>query len=150
MHQQKIIGVFLRCKIKLWNSWIFSDQTFLGLGLVKLFPDSESLLSDIPAGDGNLLNLFLQCMLFKNITHTMRIYIQIYFLHERAKMYIILSCPHFVHGFWINLKNVLFHWANKCPFTMCWETPCFVHECTCKNLKNLKNLQILVVSAHLH
>jgi len=37
------------------------DRTFLGLGLGKLFPVRESLVSDIPAGDGNPLNLFLQC-----------------------------------------------------------------------------------------
>jgi len=29
------------------------DQTFLGLELGKLFPARESLVSDIPAGDGN-------------------------------------------------------------------------------------------------
>jgi len=38
------------------------DQTFLGLGLGRLFPASESFVSDIPAGDGNPLNLYLQCI----------------------------------------------------------------------------------------
>jgi hypothetical protein len=31
-------------------------QTYL-----KLFPDRESLVSDIPAGDGKIANHFLQC-----------------------------------------------------------------------------------------
>jgi len=31
------------------------------MGLGKLFPARESLVSDIPAGDGNTLNLVLQC-----------------------------------------------------------------------------------------
>jgi len=39
----------------------FSDQTFQGLGLGTLFPARESLVSDIPAGEGKLLNLYLQC-----------------------------------------------------------------------------------------
>jgi len=34
------------------------DQTFLGLGLGKLFPDRESLVSDIPAGDGKTANRY--------------------------------------------------------------------------------------------
>jgi len=38
-----------------------SYQTFLGLGLGKLFPARESLVSDIPAGYGKLLNIYLQC-----------------------------------------------------------------------------------------
>jgi len=43
------------------DSWICFDKTFLGLELGKLFPARESLVSDIPAGDGNPLILFLQC-----------------------------------------------------------------------------------------
>ncbi len=31
------------------------------LGKIKLFPARESLVSDIPAGDGKMVNLFLQC-----------------------------------------------------------------------------------------
>ena len=46
-------------KKKLRDSWICFDQTFLGL--VKLFPAWESLVSDIPAGDGNTAKPFLQC-----------------------------------------------------------------------------------------
>ena len=34
------------------DSWIFFEQTFPGLGLGKLFPARESLVGDIPAGDG--------------------------------------------------------------------------------------------------
>jgi len=37
------------------------DQTFLGRGMGILFPARESLVSDIPARDGNPLKLFLQC-----------------------------------------------------------------------------------------
>jgi len=51
------------CTVKkiLRDSWIIFDQTFLGLGLGTLFPARESLISEIPAGDGNPLNLYLQC-----------------------------------------------------------------------------------------
>jgi len=43
------------CTVKknLRDSWISFDQIFLGLGLGKLFPARESLVSDIPAGDRN-------------------------------------------------------------------------------------------------
>jgi hypothetical protein len=29
--------------------------------IIKLFPARESLVSDVPAGDGKIANLFLQC-----------------------------------------------------------------------------------------
>jgi len=45
------------CKKILRDSWIIFDHTFQGLGLGTLFPARESLVSDIPAGDGKLLNL---------------------------------------------------------------------------------------------
>ncbi len=32
-------------------------------GIIKLFPARESLVSDIPAGDGKIANLFLQCII---------------------------------------------------------------------------------------
>jgi hypothetical protein len=32
-----------------------------GMSLTKLFTDRESLVSDIPAGDRKIANLFLQC-----------------------------------------------------------------------------------------
>jgi len=51
----------LHCKKILRDSWIIFDQTFQGLGLGTLFPAWESLVSDIPAEDGKLLNLYLQC-----------------------------------------------------------------------------------------
>jgi len=37
------------------------DRTFLGLGLGKLFPARESLVSGIPAGDWKIAKPFLQC-----------------------------------------------------------------------------------------
>jgi len=43
------------------DSWICFDQTFLGRGMGILFPARESLVKDIPAGDGNPPNLYLQC-----------------------------------------------------------------------------------------
>jgi len=46
---------------KIRYSWICFEQTFLGQGLGKLFPARESLVSDIPAGDRNMRNVFLQC-----------------------------------------------------------------------------------------
>ncbi len=33
----------------------------LWVGIITLFPARESLVSDIPAGDGKTANLFLQC-----------------------------------------------------------------------------------------
>ncbi len=33
----------------------------LWAGIIELFPSRESLISDIPAGDGKMANLFLQC-----------------------------------------------------------------------------------------
>ena len=56
-------------KQKLRESWIWFDQTFLGLGLGKIFPARESLVSDIPAGNGNIVKLFLQCALYINMCH---------------------------------------------------------------------------------
>ena len=50
----------LHCKKKLRDAWICFDQTFLGLGLGKLFQAKKSLVSVIPAGDGHTANLFLQ------------------------------------------------------------------------------------------
>jgi len=41
----------------------FLNQTLLGLGMGKLFPARESLVSDISAGDGNIAKPFLQCIL---------------------------------------------------------------------------------------
>jgi len=40
------------------DSWICFDQIFLGLGLGKLYPARGSLVSDIPAGDGNTTKPF--------------------------------------------------------------------------------------------
>jgi len=46
---------------KFRDSWIYFDQTFLGLGLGKLFSARESLVSDILAGDRKTATPFLQC-----------------------------------------------------------------------------------------
>ena len=50
--------IVVHCKRKNFrDSWIYFDQTLLGLG--KLFPARESLVgSDIPAGDGNTAKPF--------------------------------------------------------------------------------------------
>jgi len=49
---------WMHCKNRLRDSWICFDQTLLGLGLGKLFPALESLVSVIPAGDGNTAKPF--------------------------------------------------------------------------------------------
>ncbi len=35
-------------------------------GIIKFFPARESLVSDIPAGDGKAANVFLQCVVPAN------------------------------------------------------------------------------------
>jgi hypothetical protein len=55
----------LHCKKLLRDSWIYFDQNFLGQELGRLFPARESLVSVIPAGDGNPRNHFLQCGHFR-------------------------------------------------------------------------------------
>jgi hypothetical protein len=48
--------------------------------IYKLFPSRESLVSDIPAGDGKMANLFLQCMVAPSssmtppLLHTVYVY----------------------------------------------------------------------------
>ncbi len=55
----------VHCKKKVSDipvpSW---DVTILSLGgnVIKFFPPRESLVSNIPAGDENVANLFLLCM----------------------------------------------------------------------------------------
>jgi hypothetical protein len=36
------------------------------MGIIKLFPARETLVGDIPAGDGKIDNFFLQCIGSKN------------------------------------------------------------------------------------
>jgi hypothetical protein len=52
--------------------------TLAGITVVKLFPARESLVSDmIPAEDGKIANLFLQCTIHVHISkiiHSMKIY----------------------------------------------------------------------------
>jgi hypothetical protein len=38
------------------------NRTLRGPEIIKLLPARESLVSDIPDGDGKMANLFLQCM----------------------------------------------------------------------------------------
>jgi hypothetical protein len=52
---------------KIRDSWICFDQTFLRRGMGILFSARESLVSDIPAGEGNPLNLSLQCITRKEL-----------------------------------------------------------------------------------
>jgi len=49
------------CNKKFTRFLDFFYQTFLGLELGTLFPARESLVRDIPAGDGNIAQLNLQC-----------------------------------------------------------------------------------------
>jgi len=49
--------------VKIFTRFLhFFHLTFPRLGLGKLFPARERLVRDIPAGDGNIANLFLQCI----------------------------------------------------------------------------------------
>jgi hypothetical protein len=70
----RIFGIVsLRRKYSIVNSFIFLSllprlsmsaprcKKWLAIKLIKLFPSRQSLVSDIPAGDGNVANLFLQC-----------------------------------------------------------------------------------------
>jgi len=58
---------FLQYK-KFYETPGFFYQTFLGLGMGKLFPARESLESVIPAGDGNIANIFFHCVGLKSCT----------------------------------------------------------------------------------
>jgi hypothetical protein len=42
----------------------------LDMGIIKLFSARETLLSDIPAGDGKINNFFLQCIGHRVKKHT--------------------------------------------------------------------------------
>jgi hypothetical protein len=46
-----------------------TNQTKPGRAIINLFPARESLVGDIPAGDGKIANLFLQCKDFVKMTH---------------------------------------------------------------------------------
>ncbi len=54
-----------RCTVKkglaTFPSPVGMSLTASWAGIVKLFPARENLVSDIPAGDGNVGNLFLRC-----------------------------------------------------------------------------------------
>ncbi len=61
--QQTFIGFYVHCKKKVCSFPCrdVPNQTLPWPGIFTLFPPRESLVSDIPAGDGKLANLFLQC-----------------------------------------------------------------------------------------
>ena len=51
-------NVRMHCKKKYEISGLFVDQTVVSKLVSKLFPARESLVSDIPAGDGNIAKPF--------------------------------------------------------------------------------------------
>ena len=69
-------GATLHCKKRL-ASFPSPDgmlHTNLSLGrnndvICKLFPARESVVSDLPNGDGNIANLFLQCSMGKDFCY---------------------------------------------------------------------------------
>jgi len=69
---------------KLRDSWICFDQTSLGLGLGKLFPARESLVSDIPAGDENTAKPFFTVYVLRNTALFMRMFLLLstYWLYQ--------------------------------------------------------------------
>jgi len=75
------------------DSWICFDQTFLGLGLGKSFPARESLVSDIPAGDRNPINLFLQCIQFHSwILKSYNLYLVFIGELGRSRIFLCSNC----------------------------------------------------------
>ncbi len=66
MHFTDLFGIVLHCKKR---SVIFPSPAGMSLtkfslaGNIHILPDRESLVSDIPAGDRKIVNLFLQCEL---------------------------------------------------------------------------------------
>ncbi len=60
---QIVINYSLHCKKRLaiFPSPAGMSLTKLSLAGNKLYPAKESLVSDVPAGDGKIDNLFLQC-----------------------------------------------------------------------------------------
>ncbi len=68
LHRKKSFSLF--------PSLAWMSLTTLSLGgntdvIYKLFPPRESLVSDIPAGDGNIEKLFLQCAVWFGLWGTM-------------------------------------------------------------------------------
>jgi hypothetical protein len=48
-------------------------------GIIKLFPPRESLVSDIPAGDGNVANLFFEVYLIKIVVQDLILHLLFYY-----------------------------------------------------------------------
>jgi hypothetical protein len=100
---------------------------------VRLFPARKSLVSDIPAGDGKINNLFLQCTVVRN--HSI---VPLYFVHGfkvvKGKLilfYFILSCS--MLNFFVPLFCLIQYCMSE-SFTMCCT---FVRICS-ENLLKLK------------
>jgi hypothetical protein len=66
MHFTDLLGIILHCKKMLVIFPSPAGMSLTKLSLAKnihILPARESLVSDIPAGDGKIVNLFLQCEL---------------------------------------------------------------------------------------
>ncbi len=77
LHKIKMCCLLSKINSKIDICWYLASTIYLNLrnqhlqcechfpnsppGIIKLFPRRESLVSDIPAGDGKTANLFLQC-----------------------------------------------------------------------------------------
>jgi hypothetical protein len=76
VEKEEALRVYLHCKKKVREYPVPSrdDTTKLSLGgnndvITELFLPRGSLVSDIPAGDGKLVNLFLRCVLPRSWSH---------------------------------------------------------------------------------
>jgi hypothetical protein len=75
----KVCNRNIHCKKKVSDfsvpSLDVNNQTLPGRELCTVFPDRESLVSDIPAGDGKITNLFLQCTSIRTVRVQLNIHI---------------------------------------------------------------------------
>ncbi len=73
------LNIFVTCTVKKGSRFSVPsrDVTYQTLPRRELFPVSDSLISDIPAGDGKTENLFFQCVSVGRIacTHLFRLFI---------------------------------------------------------------------------
>jgi len=103
------------------------DQTFLGLG--KLFPARERLVSDIPAGDGNIAKPFpfftvglrlLRAGTVENCVQTLQISMSTELLQNLIYLREISVCKRFsrmTYSYRLGEKSKLFVTFNKDYFT---------------------------------